>query len=263
MKKIYFLIMVSAVAGMLCSCANKENQYDQVYGFSEGFAIVRKGCKYGFIDTNGQEVAPCKYDAASYFSEGFADVCKGGKWGLIDKNGNVMFRGSTYEKIVQERKEHRVEEARIRRERRIAEERRAEEERRIAEERKAEEERRIAEERKRKEEERRAEEVANQRELDIMIKLHELQEEYQQQYYVVERLYNIRKNTNVLVNPDIQFQLHEACNKLIRIVNQQVNLSKKLGDAELVREYKKRLQTVRDATDIMQYGQSGRVQLPY
>jgi hypothetical protein len=67
--------------------------------FSEGFAAVKSGQsygwvhKYGFIDTQGNEVVPLIYDEARSFSEGMAAVRVGGwiseeerteeKWGFI------------------------------------------------------------------------------------------------------------------------------------------------------------------------------------
>jgi len=46
--------------------------------------------KYGFIDTNGNEIVAPVYDYASDFREGIAVVCKDGKWGAIDENGDVV-----------------------------------------------------------------------------------------------------------------------------------------------------------------------------
>lgn len=64
--------------------------YDGSYGFSEGYAIVEKGGKYGFIDTTGKEIVPCIYDYANDFSDGMAAVIKGDKYGYIDTKGNVI-----------------------------------------------------------------------------------------------------------------------------------------------------------------------------
>ena len=66
------------------------NQYDEVYGFSEGLAVVKKDGKYGFINTNGEEVIPCRYDFARSFSEGLADVEKDRKYGFINTKGEEV-----------------------------------------------------------------------------------------------------------------------------------------------------------------------------
>jgi hypothetical protein len=52
----------------------KECKYDCVWDFCEGLARVCKDKKYGFIDTTGREVVPCKYVDARDFREGMAYV---------------------------------------------------------------------------------------------------------------------------------------------------------------------------------------------
>jgi hypothetical protein len=64
--------------------------YDFISQFNDGFAVVKKGRKYGFIDIYGIEVVPLEYDNASAFSEGLAAVAKDGEWMLIDNVGNVI-----------------------------------------------------------------------------------------------------------------------------------------------------------------------------
>ena len=51
-----------------------ECKYDYVWDFCDGLARVFKDKKYGFIDTTGREVVPCKYDDARDFREGMAYV---------------------------------------------------------------------------------------------------------------------------------------------------------------------------------------------
>lgn len=73
---------------------------DEVYEFSEGLAVVRKGAKYGYIDKK-QLVVPIKFDNAESFSEGLAVVAiregstfleklHNAKYGYIDKTGNQV-----------------------------------------------------------------------------------------------------------------------------------------------------------------------------
>lgn len=69
--------------------------YDQVYSFHEGMAIVEKGDCYGYIDLQGNEVIPCKYksfgeEASNDFYEGLAFVSNGEKYGFIDKTGKEV-----------------------------------------------------------------------------------------------------------------------------------------------------------------------------
>ncbi len=62
-------------------------QYDKLGIFSEGLAAVCKDDKWGYINTKGEEVIPCKYRSAEAFSDGLAAVKKSGKWGYIDVRG--------------------------------------------------------------------------------------------------------------------------------------------------------------------------------
>ena len=56
---------------------NKEKQiitkrgYDEPFIFYDGFSVVKHDGKFGFIDTNGKEIAPCEYAIMDVFSEGF------------------------------------------------------------------------------------------------------------------------------------------------------------------------------------------------
>ena len=66
-----------------------------IHEFSENVAIMEiKGSlgmtKYGFIDFDGNIVISPKYDYAEDFNEGYAKVRKGNKWGYIDKNDNWL-----------------------------------------------------------------------------------------------------------------------------------------------------------------------------
>jgi len=48
--------------------------------------------KYGFIDTNGNEIVAPVYDYASDFREGIAVVCKDGKWEPLMKTAMLLFQ---------------------------------------------------------------------------------------------------------------------------------------------------------------------------
>ena len=78
-------------------------EYDDVEGFSNGFARVAKvdadgSQRYGFIDTAGQVVVPIEYDYCGQVNDGTADptrffyVVKGISLGIYEKlnytNGN-------------------------------------------------------------------------------------------------------------------------------------------------------------------------------
>lgn len=195
-------------------------QYDSADSFSNGFAKVENDGKFGFINTKGELVIPCQYDEANDFSEGKAKVKKGEIWGYVDKKGVDTFRGADYERELK----------------------RIEEEKRIAEEKQ----RQIEEERMR-----RMEEERKQKELDIMLRLHELQKQIQRQMYVIESLYHQKQRTNMVLNPEPHFALVEACGKWIDMISEQIRLAQQLGDDELVREYKERRDRAYEVKDRM------------
>lgn len=83
-------------------------KYQQLYDFSEGMArvgVVEKSedewlpgeVKYGYINTNGEEVVCCKYSGAKDFIQGLAAVEEDGKWGFIGTDGQVVISTSFYE----------------------------------------------------------------------------------------------------------------------------------------------------------------------
>ena len=65
-------------------------QYDSVYDFSEGLALVQMNHRYGFIDTTGRVVIPLQWQRAGYFYDGLAHVCIDINCGYIDKTGQVV-----------------------------------------------------------------------------------------------------------------------------------------------------------------------------
>jgi len=57
--------------------------FDEVSGFREGVARVKKDGKYGCIDKTGSVIIPIEYDCATNFSEGIAVVKKDGVWMIL------------------------------------------------------------------------------------------------------------------------------------------------------------------------------------
>ena len=66
------------------------SEYDHVGNFYDGYALVQKDFKYGFVDENGDVVVEPIYDYATSFEGGYASVEKDDKWGFIDTKGNVV-----------------------------------------------------------------------------------------------------------------------------------------------------------------------------
>lgn len=78
----------------------KVQQYDQLAPFSEGRAAVRRGDKWGYINTKGDEIIPCQYQSADdwligaeMFHEGLAQVYKGDSAYYINRKGDIVFEG--------------------------------------------------------------------------------------------------------------------------------------------------------------------------
>jgi len=59
-------------------------------GFSEGFAAVQVGQKYGYINKTGAFAIPAQFDDVNGFRYGLSGVKVGGKWGYIDTTGKLV-----------------------------------------------------------------------------------------------------------------------------------------------------------------------------
>jgi len=59
--------------------------------FSEGFAAVQVGRKWGFIDTTGQTVIKPQFNSAGEFRGGLASVTTDNGKGYIDKTGRYVW----------------------------------------------------------------------------------------------------------------------------------------------------------------------------
>jgi len=60
------------------------------FDFSEGFAAVQVGQKYGYINRTGAFVIPAQFDGVGGFRSGLSGVKVGGKWGYIDTAGKQV-----------------------------------------------------------------------------------------------------------------------------------------------------------------------------
>jgi predicted alpha/beta superfamily hydrolase len=65
--------------------------YDNIENPSKnGLIMVKLNGKYGFADTTGRMVIPCRYDDASWFFGPVSEVKSGGKAGLINEKGELL-----------------------------------------------------------------------------------------------------------------------------------------------------------------------------
>lgn len=65
-------------------------QFDAAVWFSEGFAAVKNGSKYGLIDERGNQVAPFLYDNIGVYSEGLVKIKMNSKYGFLDNNKKLV-----------------------------------------------------------------------------------------------------------------------------------------------------------------------------
>lgn len=64
--------------------------YDSLYPFSDGRALVREGDRYGFLNTRGEVAIELQYSDARPFEQGQAVVRTDQGWGLVDTLGNWL-----------------------------------------------------------------------------------------------------------------------------------------------------------------------------
>lgn len=67
-----------------------EEEYDDYGDFDGKYALVVKGNKVSYIDTNNKLLIPFVYEAASPFTDGRALVMKNSLFGLIDESGQEL-----------------------------------------------------------------------------------------------------------------------------------------------------------------------------
>lgn len=80
---------------ILESILEEDDNYEEHYEnqiFSDGYAIVNKNDKYGYINKSGIIVTEIYYDYANSFKEGVANIKKDNRWYIIDKKFNKIFK---------------------------------------------------------------------------------------------------------------------------------------------------------------------------
>ncbi|MEA5010820.1 MAG: WG repeat-containing protein [Angelakisella sp.] len=66
------------------SAISATGKYDEVWRFSDGYATVRIGDKYGYVDTSGKEVIPVTLEDVWSFGDGLTPAKLTDKWGYLD-----------------------------------------------------------------------------------------------------------------------------------------------------------------------------------
>ena len=72
-------------------------QYEDARLFSEGFAAVQMGKKWGYININGELIIPYKFNEAYEFHDGLAFVKTDSGYAIIDKQGNTISKLPNYD----------------------------------------------------------------------------------------------------------------------------------------------------------------------
>ncbi|WP_425392964.1 WG repeat-containing protein [Ekhidna sp.] len=63
-----------------------DESYQEISNFSEGYFVVKKENRWGFVDDKGRLRISNRYDSARSYQEGMAPIMLREKWGFIDKN---------------------------------------------------------------------------------------------------------------------------------------------------------------------------------
>ncbi len=64
--------------------------WEEVWGFSEGLAVVRVGGKDGYINENGEWTISPRFDYAGKVLNGFSCIKDAGRWGIINTKGDLI-----------------------------------------------------------------------------------------------------------------------------------------------------------------------------
>jgi hypothetical protein len=71
---------------------------EKVYEESEGYRVIKRNGRFGFIDSKGRLRIANRYEAVSPFKEGFAAIKILGKWGFINTHDNIVVQ-PVYEEV--------------------------------------------------------------------------------------------------------------------------------------------------------------------
>lgn len=198
--------------------------------------------KVGYKSPDGTIPIPAKYSYLSDFSDGIALAKISSKdnegyyadditiYGYVDLNGNSTFSQQDFDKIAKIIETKTIERNRENKER---------------------------EEQIQQENNNASSQNPSSNEAQILYQLQQLGERGRMMMPRIEALYRRQQQAQrqgILSNPQAQFDLNDAINELLDIKNEQIRLAEKLGDPQLVQEYKEQRSKVYRAKDQMLYG---------
>lgn len=68
-------------------------KYGEVQNFNDGLARVKFGNKFGFVNKAGKVIIPIQYDdATEYADKGIIGIQQNGKWGFINYQNNIVIK---------------------------------------------------------------------------------------------------------------------------------------------------------------------------
>ena len=79
--------------GKMFIYVDKENSFDSITPFTNGFSIVTSSGYFGVINSAGTQVLPCKYDLIEFAEDCFI-IHQNGRKGLSDHNGKILIEPS-------------------------------------------------------------------------------------------------------------------------------------------------------------------------
>ena len=94
----YLLSAIIIICGIFFADADNQSsafynalkKYDSIGKTSNYGATVEKNNKWGFVNSQGQEIVPCLYDKIEDFNNDVARVKRNNKWGLVNSNGTEI-----------------------------------------------------------------------------------------------------------------------------------------------------------------------------
>lgn len=89
--RFFLFLLITTLSLVSCSSGEENSSSTEPEYVEDGLlALVKKGNKYGFINSNNEILIPLEYDQATTFSEGLACVKKDGKWKFINDKNEII-----------------------------------------------------------------------------------------------------------------------------------------------------------------------------
>ncbi len=79
--------MATTDAKKVSQSKDENGEYDEMIKCSNGFFNVRKNVRYGYLNSDGEQITPIKYEAPADFRDGFATVKHDRSYFRLDENG--------------------------------------------------------------------------------------------------------------------------------------------------------------------------------